>query len=282
MLGSTGLLGTSLVGPLREAGYALLSHSRSGQADLDGDLTDPRIAGRVLAEAAPDVIVNLAGLTEVDDCERRPHHAYLLNVRIVENIAAWVRSSGAHSHLVQISTDQVYDGPGPHAEDDVRLSNCYAFSKYAGELAAAGTHSTILRTNFVGKSLRAGRRSLSDFVADALTVQRPTTVFADVQFSPLSLTTLVSLIIVVVEQQHPGIYNLGSRDGLSKADFAFALAEALGRSPACLRCGVSTDVTLAAYRPKDMRMNVTKFETTFGVTLPKFSEEIASLRAAYG
>src|SRR5256885_13003403 len=82
-------------------------------------------------DLAPDVVVNLAGLTDVDECERKPQLAYLTNVRIVENLGQWIRDGGNKSYLVQVSTDQVYDGPGPHKEHDVTLGNYYGFSKYA-------------------------------------------------------------------------------------------------------------------------------------------------------
>jgi dTDP-4-dehydrorhamnose reductase len=112
--GSRGLLGSALVPHLRACGNFVLGHSRGREADIYGDLTDARQVSSALDEAAPDVVVNLAALTDVDECERKPQLAYLANVRIVENLARWIRANGSRTYLVQVSTDQVYDGPGPH------------------------------------------------------------------------------------------------------------------------------------------------------------------------
>jgi dTDP-4-dehydrorhamnose reductase len=71
----------------------------------------------MVAKAAPDIIINLAALANVDICERHPQLAYLSNVKIVENLASSIRNLPIRCHLVHLSTDQVYDGAGPHREE---------------------------------------------------------------------------------------------------------------------------------------------------------------------
>jgi len=143
----------------------------------------------------------------VDRCQTDPQYAYLLNVRVIENIVAWTHLSKRSCHLIQISTDQVYDGPGPHAEEQTTLTNLYAFSKYTGELAAAQIPSTILRTNFVGRSLSQKRKSLSDWLYSALNSKTPIQVFDDVLFSPLSMGTLTEMITLCTQTKPIGTFN---------------------------------------------------------------------------
>ena len=278
--GARGLLGSTLVPYLRAHGHEVVTCSRSG-ADVCADLTDAAQAGAALRKAAPEVIVNLAALTNVDECERDPQRAYLFNVRIVENLARWMKENATSCHLIQISSDQVYDGAGPHREGDVTLVNYYGFSKYAGELAAASVPSTILRTNFFGRSECAGRTSISDWLAAALGRGDAITVFEDVRFSPLSLTRLARLVEIAVVKRQPGCFNLGSRDGMSKADFAFALAAALALPTSTMRRGRSDDAALSARRPTDMCMDSSRFEAAFGVELPTLRMEINSMKDAY-
>lgn len=279
--GAHGLLGSTLIPYLRTCGHEVLAHSRKAAGIGCADLTDPVQARAALDEAAPEVILNLAALTSVDECERSPQLAYLANVRIVENLAKWIKLNGNACYLVQLSTDQVYDGLGPHKESDIVLSNYYAFSKYAGELAAATVPSTVVRTNFFGPSQCTGRASLSDWLMQSLTHGNPITVFDDVRFSPLSLPRLVKLLELVAVRREPGIFNLGSKGGMSKADFAFAFANELGLATDHMSRGVSEQVKLAAYRPKDMRMDSSSFEDVFGVELPTLKEEIQSMKSAY-
>ena len=278
--GARGLLGSTLVPYLRARGHDVACCSRTG-TDVLADLTDATQASAALDRVAPEVIVNLAAHTDVDECERNPQLAYLANVRIVENLTKWMRESGGSAHLVQLSTDQVYNGPGPHKEDDVTLTNCYGFSKYAGELAAAAVPSTILRTNFFGRSERAGRTSLSDWLLRSLVRGDAITVFDDVRFSPVSLKRLAEMLEFAVVQRRQGVFNLGSREGMSKADFAFAFAEALRLSTETMRRGRSDQAALSARRPTDMCMDSSLFEDVFGVGLPTLREEIHFTKADY-
>jgi len=281
VLGANGLLGSSLVPHLRLCGHEVLSNARNGEGDVRVDLTNTNQVNTVLNKMLPAVIVNLAALTNVDECERNPQHAYMANVRIVENLSNWIQSNGDTCHLVQMSTDQVYDGPGAHPEDDITLSNYYGFSKYAGELAAATVSSTILRTNFFGPSQCPARLSLSDWLVQSLNQRESITVFDDVRFSPLSLQRLVQLFELFIVRRQQGVFNLGSREGMSKADFAFTLAGVLGLPTKHMSRGAADKTNLTAYRPKDMCMDSSHFEKVFGVRLPTLQEEIKSMKGVY-
>lgn len=279
--GARGLFGCTLVPYLKACGHEVLCHSRKQGLEVCADLIDPKQAEASLTKTAPDVIVNLAALTSVDECEKHPHQAYLANTRIVENLVKWMQQTGTACHLIQMSTDQIYDGPGPHNEESITVSNYYGLSKYAGELAAATVPSTILRTNFFGASQCPGRRSLSDWLVQSLAEGQAITVFDDVRFSPLSLQRLVELVEFVIGQPRRGTYNLGARGGMTKADFAFTFAGVLGLSTGLMCRGASSEVKLSAYRPKDMRMDSSRFEADFGVELPTLKEEICSMKGAY-
>ena len=197
--GGSGLLGSTLVPYLQGSGLDVRAVS-SRNAPERVDFTDPETATTFLDAAAPDVIVNLIALTNVDECERNPTRAYELNTLVVENIARWVGVRHGDCRLIQISTDQLYDGVGPHAEDQVRPVNYYAFSKYAGELAARRENSTILRTNIFGRSACPGRVSFSDWLVRVLRAREPTTVFDDVSFNPVTFETLSQIVAAVIDQ----------------------------------------------------------------------------------
>jgi dTDP-4-dehydrorhamnose reductase len=279
--GSEGLLGRHLVPYLHSRGHEVVCHSRSGATEFCANLADESEAKRLLDEVKAEVVVNLAALTDVDLCEREPQQAYLSNVRVVENLANWIRLSGQQAYLIQVSTDQVYDGIGSHKETDICLSNTYGFSKYAGELAALSVPSTVLRTNFFGPSRCKKRMSISDWLVNAMMQKQAVTVFDDVRFSPLSLASLEMLISIVIEQRQCGVYNLGSSGCMSKAEFAFLLGKTLKLPTDMLFAGKQADVKLEAFRPKNMSMNSRAFEAKFGVKLPTLRDEVASMKHAY-
>jgi dTDP-4-dehydrorhamnose reductase len=281
VLGSRGRVGGYLIPHLLSCGHEVLGLSRGEGDNLRADLTDFAQVSSALNKMKPDTIVNLAAQTNIDACEVSPQNAYLANVKIVENLAQWIIDNDSSAHLVQLSTDQIYNSPGPHKEDDVSLINYYGFSKYAGELAAAKVDSTILRTNFFGRIRSPGKMSFSDWLVDSLIKEKAITVFDNVYFSPLSLQRLVDLLELVILKRQKGTFNLGSRDGMSKADFAFTLAEVLGLSTRNMSRGSVVESMLLANRAKDMRMNSSSFENFFKVELPTLRQEIESLKGAY-
>jgi len=280
--GATGLLGSTLVPQLRSFGKTVTTHAHRSLAEHAFDLTDREDTFDHLDKIRPGVIVNLVGLTSVERCQEKTHESYLINTRTVENLAAWIAKSKADCHLIQVSTDQVYDGEGPHREDGISITNNYAFSKYAGELAAAKVDSTTLRTNFVGRSKVARRESLTDWVYNSMTNGRNVEVLDDVYFSPLSMTTLGEMIQLVIARRPIGVFNLGSRNGMTKADFDFAFAEQLKLPTHFMKRISSAQASfLKAYRPKDMRMDCSKFENTLGVRLPDLLSQIETIAGEY-
>ena len=260
--GATGLLGTALSPYLMSCGYEVITHAHKKKAHVNFDLTNQIDCMNYLNKICPKVIINLVGLTNVDLCQDNPNLAYLINTHTVENLVKWIITTDENCYLIQISTDQIYDGTGPHYEDKVTLTNLYAFSKYAGELSAIRVPSSVLRTNFFGKSNVNSRESISDWVYKSLV-------------SPLSLSSLVKLIQIAIEKRPIGIFNLGSHDGMSKADFSYMFANILDLPIDNISRVNSNQVTfLKSYRPKDMRMEVSKIEQALGLQLPQLANEI--------
>ena len=273
VLGSDGLLGSRITSGAWLKDWDILTDKRLPKSRVD--LSDSDDCLRLLTHAMPDAILNLVALTNVDVCEAQPVRAYSANVKVVENIANWMHGLNKDVHFVHLSTDQVYSGVGPHPESFAAPMNYYGFSKYAGELAAKGVGATILRTNFIGKSATPARQSLTDWLFESLAAGKRTTVFTDLFFTPISLNTLCRYIEIVLTSGKRGTFNVGSRDGMSKAEFAENFARRLGANMHLLvHCESSSTGLLRAPRPSDMRMNVQKFEDLIQMNLPDLSHEI--------
>jgi dTDP-4-dehydrorhamnose reductase len=274
VLGASGMLGANLVPHLLAQGHEVTAHGRSGIGYVRADLTDAAAAVNLISDCLPDVVINLAGLADVDCCQKFPQQAWWANVRVTENVAAACAQAGCH--LMQISSDQVYDDTPANAEDQAHPGNVYGITKYAGELAASSTRATILRTNFFGASKHALRRSLSDWLYASLTQGQAIKVFDDVFFSPLSMKTLCQCIHQLAILRPIGTFNLGTREGQSKADFAFAFAQTLNLPDHLLtRISISQAQELAAWRPRNMCLNNAKIESVLGHAMPTLAVEIA-------
>ena len=284
VVGGSGMLGSFLIPYLRDLGHRVFCLSRKYHVDDDSVLVtsdSDRSLGEALEACEPSIILNLAALTDVDMCERDPHQAYLCNVSVVERLSRWVTKNSS-CHLVQISTDHNYDGEGPKSELNIKIKNYYGLTKYAGELAAMSVGATILRTSFFGKSLCAGRKSFSDWSYNALMKRENISVFEDVFFSPLSMLSLSECIQRVICNPIAGVFNLGSREGLSKADFVFKLADIFDFETDNVSKVLYRDQNFSIPRPSDMRMDSTRFEVVYYPDgLPTLEQEISRIVGDY-
>lgn len=275
IIGGTGLIGPYLRDAVEKAGWnPVLLGRRHG--DIRVDITDDRALTNAIAKIAPSLVIYAAAVTNVDACEQDPDTAQAVNATGVATVVSAMPPQG---RLVYLSTDQVYpDVPGPHQEADTAPVNAYGRTKLAGEKNARGfPNHLVLRINFFGPSRTEGRSSLSDFVSNSLRDRKSITLFSDSIFSPLNIETLSELIVQAAETDKTGVYNLGCRQGASKAEFGLGIARHLGLQTETATVGTSAVMPDRAPRTADLRMNVDKFEADFGTTLPSLEQEIAKL-----
>jgi dTDP-4-dehydrorhamnose reductase len=272
--GGSGLLGPYLVQEMRGSGnVATVSLSRG---DLICDLTSRPQTRELVASCRPHIVINAVGCPFPDACEGDPAMAYAVNRDVVANLVSAMDGTG---FFVQISTDHLYpDVIGPHAEKSVGPVNVYAASKLAGEVAALKhPNPLVLRANFFGPSRSPHRKSFSDFFIDALRARKRIKGFSDIEFSPLHLETLARVLGQLVSERITGVYNLGSRHGMTKAAFILAGADRLGLDRSLVEVVESDAFSFKARRPRDMRMDVSRIESVLGTPLPDTLSEIGKL-----
>jgi len=280
--GSSGLLGSSLVCSLKSQDLNVLTLSRDGKnTDLKCDLTKKNHVFKILDDLKPEIIVNLAAQTDVDKCEIDPNNAYLGNIKVPLNISEWLSKNMYISHVIHISTDQVYGQKKIHKEEDTFFTNIYGLTKYSGEIVFKNLPHTILRTNFVGRSNCKNRSSLSDWAVRSAKDKKEITVFKDIFFSPLSMKTLIEMIEMIIQKPITGTFNLGSKGSLSKAEFIMELIQGLDLSTRNVRIDNSDSLKLIAPRPKNMVMDSGLFENAFKIKMPSIDREIARIIEEY-
>lgn len=255
---------------------ALPAGAWPGVRVLAGDITDPASLTAALAAARPGLVVNCAALTNVDLCQRRPELALAVNAVGAANLAVAAAAAGAA--FVQIGSDSVYAaGPGPHLEEAAggELS-AYAQSKLKGDELTLAAHpaALVLRTCIFGHNQNPARLSLGEWVQANLMAGREMPGFTDARFSPLFTASLAHAILAGVAAGLSGVYNLGSRQGLSKYDFARRLAAGLGRDPELVRPASVATVAMNAPRPADPVLDSHRFAAAAAWPLPGIDQEI--------
>ncbi len=115
------------------------------------DISDWKAVKAFVHDLKPDVILNCAAFTKVDDCETKKELAWKVNVDGPKNLAAAAGELGAR--MIHISTDYVFDGEKPVPEyytetDTPHPVSYYGLTKLEAEkaiCAQTGRYS-ILRT----------------------------------------------------------------------------------------------------------------------------------------
>jgi len=221
--GAGGMLGHDLQHELASRGEPLAALNR-----VDLDVTDSRRVNAIVAEHAPDVILNCAAYTKVDLAETEEAAANAINGSAVELLAMAANEAGAL--LVQVSTDFVFDGRrrAPYEVTDATGPlSAYGRSKLLGEVAA--THAKehlIVRTSWLFGT--HGPNFVEAIRGQIRKGTNPLRVVADQQGRPTYTPHLARAILRLVHGSARGIIHYADADACSWFDFARAIAEGSG------------------------------------------------------
>jgi dTDP-4-dehydrorhamnose reductase len=205
---------------LRDVQYTAPSH---GELDItDGE----RVAAFVRKER-PDVIVNCAAFTRVDDAESQQEAANAINGSAVELLAH--AANETDSLLVQLSTDFVFDGSKrtPYEVNDaVNPLSSYGRSKLLGEVAAAhARRHLILRTSWLFG--RHGHNFVEAMRGQIAKGTNPLRVVEDQRGRPTYTPHLADALIRLVDGGAEGIVHYADAGEVSWFGFACAIVAAL-------------------------------------------------------
>ena len=229
VFGASGLLGSSISNFLKLKNINYVGFSKSKKEFRKIDLLKKNNLINVLKKINPKSIINCTGLTDVDECNRNIEKAYVKNSLIAKNIVESLNFIKSKAYLIHISTDQIYNSQKifkPNLETSKNLSNAYSITKYLGEKNIENyQNSLILRTNFFGKSVSKYKKSYSDFIIKNLQSKKKIKLPQNVIFNPLEINFLVSKILKLNNLKIKGIYNIGSKNSISKYKFGILIAK---------------------------------------------------------
>lgn len=249
------------------------------------DLAIPKTIAPALRAARPDVIVNTAAYTAVDQAESEPELAMRVNGEAAGEAARAAAVLGIP--MIQLSTDYVFDGAldRPYREDDpTGPISAYGASKLAGEqavAAATGNHA-ILRTawiyspfgkNFVKTMLRlAETRDEVGVVADQAGCPTSALDIADAIF-----TVARNLTQRTDEAGLRGVFHMsaaGEAVWAGVAEAIFAERERQGGKPVRIKRIATTDYPTPARRPANSRLDCGKLALAHDVRLPEWQSSL--------
>ncbi|MGC9539451.1 dTDP-4-dehydrorhamnose reductase [Streptomyces sp. UG1] len=246
--GAGGMLGRDLVEELSTRGEQV-----TGLDHRDLDITDAEAADRALAAHRPELVVNCAAYTAVDDAEQDEERALRVNGDGPRQLA---RACAAHqARMIQISTDYVFAGDARtlYTEDDPPAPRtAYGRTKLAGEQGVSDelpAASTVVRTAWLyGVHGRSFVRTMIGLESRLDTVD----VVDDQRGQPTWSADLASLIADLgprVGHDAPGVLHATNSGEATWYDLAREVFRLLGADPARVRPVTSEAFVRPAPRP---------------------------------
>lgn len=244
------------------------------------DITNKEAVVVYTQKTRPDIIINCAAYTNVDDCEKNIDEAFQVNAIGARNMA--IGAQEIKAKLIHISTDYVFSGDGCRLYREFDLpdpQSVYGASKYLGEQYVREFCSKyfIVRTawlygyvgnNFVKTIMKVGReKGLLKVVNDQIG-------------NPTNAVDLAYNILRIAETSEYGIYHCTGNGECSWFDFAKKIIEYAGIKATVSPC-TTEEYPRPAKRPAYSVLDNMMLRCTVGDKMRNWQDALKSFISKY-
>ena len=262
--------------------FALYAHGRE-----EMDITSEADIRSTFQTARPNLVINTAAYTDVDQAEQVSDLAYAVNAEGARNLARISADAGVP--IIHLSTDFVFDGikSAPYVESDPTAPlGVYGQSKLEGEraVAALNPNHLIIRTAWIFSPY--GRNFVSTML-DLAKTRNELGVVSDQIGSPTSaddiaegLLALAETVLAKPDTLHAGLYHMTGRGQASRAElaaFALQVSAELGGPAADITPISSAQYPTAAKRPANSCLDCSKLEQTYSIRLKAWRDTVRTV-----
>lgn len=286
--GSNGLLGQKLIKLLCDEGVEVIATSRgSNRLPNDGqyqyeslDIVNQQQVLDVVSKYKPDVIINTAAMTNVDQCESEKEACWDLNVNAVKYLIEACEVTG--THLLHVSTDFIFDGShGPLTEDEEpNPISYYGESKLAAEKLVTESKITwsIARTVLVyGIAHDMSRSNIVLWVKNSLEAGKAINVVNDQWRTPTLAEDLAMGCYLIASLSATGIYNISGEELMTPYDIAIKTAEYFQLDKSLISETDGSKFSQPAKRPPKTGFIIDKAKTKLGYSPNSFEDGLKVL-----
>lgn len=285
--GAGGLLGSKLTQLLAgEKDVTLFATARNpltiaNATFLKLDISDPGNIDDVFSSVKPDVVINTAAMTQVDDCELNKETCWKQNVDALEYLSS--ACDDFRCRLIHLSTDFIFDGShGPLNEEEKPAPvNYYGKSKLAGEEVVMRMRSpwTIIRTVLVyGYTPGLNRSNIVLWVKKSLEEGKNIKVVTDQFRTPTLAEDLALGCWLSAKKNATGIYHISGGEMMTPYDIAIRTAEFFGLDKSLITPTDSTQFKQPARRPLKTGFVIDKARTDLDYQPRSFEEGLSLIK----
>lgn len=235
--------------------------NQSGYQYREMSITDSEAVNKIIAEEKPDVIINSAAITQVDEAEENPSECWRVNVDAVKILLGAAEKN--QCKLIQVSTDFVFDGTQePYRENSaVNPVNYYGKSKAEAELLVrqAGIKYAIVRTILVyGVTDNLSRSNAVLWALRSLREGKAIRVVNDQFRTPTLVEDLANGILEIVRRGKKGTFHLSGEDRMSIYELACRVGEHFGLDTTSVSPVLTPELNETARRPPCTNFDLSK------------------------
>lgn len=268
ILGAQGMLGHDLVEVFSKE-YDVTD------LDIDDlDITRQGSTRKAIKELSPDVVINAAGYTDVDGCEKKINKAFAVNGQGTKNVAKGCRDNG--SKLIYFSTDYIFDGAkgSPYSEDDPpNPLSIYGESKLMGEryIEEILDDYLIVRTQWL---YGVHGRNFVETILALADERDHIEVVHDQEGSPTYTADLSRAIADLVTKDLRGTFHVSNSGSCSWYDFALEIIRLANSSQVEIVPISSAALNRPAKRPPYSILNCQRLEQEAGILMRSWQQAL--------
>jgi len=225
----------------------------------------------VIDATEPNVIIHLAAMTGVDDCQLNPKLAKEVNIAGVQHLCDSFKGK-----IIHLSTDYVFDGKnGPYSElDPVCPISVYGETKLASEriLFNHDQNNLIIRGNVIYGDSSTTNASFLNWVVKSLKDGQEIQVVDDQFNNPTWTKSMADIISLCIQNELSGIFHWGDADYLNRFEFAIKIAEKFELNSKLIKPTTTTELNQPAPRPLKSGLKSNKLIEVLDVVPPSIDD----------
>ena len=251
-------------------------HRKDGYIYKSLDITNKSEVENIFSKHKPDVVINTAGMTNVDACETKREEAMLANATAVKYIVEVSEKLG--THFIHLSTDFVFDGIKGTSYDETDKPNplhYYALTKLEGEkvVMASKLKWAIIRTIIIyGVVDDKSRSNLVLWVKNNLEQKKKINVITDQFRAPTLSEDLAQGCILCAMKSAEGIFHISGAETKSILELAYEIADFWKLDKSFINPITSEELNQPAKRPPRTGFILDKAKKVLGYDPHTFME----------
>ena len=273
--GAFGQLGHALQSVLsKKSNYELVCTGRKikkSQKGIPLDIRNQVALKEIINTTAPDILINLAAMTNVDACELNPELAGEINVAGLQHIC-----DSFSGKIIHLSTDYVFDGTsGPYKEDDpLNPISIYGKTKLASEhiLLEKDIKNLVIRGNVLYDYSPHTSASFLNWVVSSLKGNQEIKVVEDQFNNPTWTRSMSDIIELSIENDLEGIIHWGDSVHISRFEFAKLIAKKFSLNESLIKPVLTSELNQPARRPLQSGLSTEKLVNMLDIIPPSIDD----------